>query len=268
MQTEAVDGPALKAVSRTDDEAVRALFAEQRGLLSVVRENGIWDWLGGVPSGFGNPSGPLYSLYCSFAFVVLVAVALVVAGFTRGPALWVLLGLAIVCLVARALLTGSATRKTMALFQRGVLVPSIVLAVETDSDDPDIADVAVLVGMKVRSAPELNALVVAGGRVRDLLAGDESTPADLQSFVASLRDRSNFDGSRIATPASVGKDYEVAFLTFDSMILPSEEVDSQLLFVFADPDCRDQQHTRIVQPELWGHGAQSLCDSLPLEEIA
>lgn len=267
METDAVAGPVLKSVSRTDDQAVRALFAEQRSMLSVIRENKIWDWLGGVPSGFGNPKVELYSLYLGIASVALLAIALIVAGFTRGAGLWVTLGLAIACLVVRPLLTGPPTRKTLELFARGEQMPAIVLGIEEDKEDVDLVNVAVLVGTKVQSADELNALVVAGGRLRDMVGNDEPTPADLQSFVQSVREHQDHVGGRVPAPPSIGNDYDVAFLMFDVMDLPSEEVDSQLLFVFADPQCRDAEYTRIVSPRLWGHGAQSLCDSLPLEEV-
>jgi len=236
-------------------------------MLSVIRENKIWDWLGGVPSGFGNPGVELHSLYLGIASVALMAIALIVAGFTRGAGLWVTFGLVIACLVVRPLLTGPPTRKTLELFGRGEQMPAIVLAVEADKEDVDITSVAVLVGTKVESADDLNALVVAGGRVRDMVRNDEPTPADLQSFVREVRDHEDHDGGRVPAPPSIGKDYDVAFLTFDAADLPSEEVDSQLLFVFADPQCRDAEYTRIVAPRLWGHGAQSLCDSLPLEEV-
>src|SRR5688572_29416457 len=92
-------GPALTEVAPNDGEALRALFAEQRARLAVVRANGIWEWLGGVPSGFGSPKAPLHGLYLQLGSIVLVAVALIVAGFTRGPWLW-----GIVALVAASML--------------------------------------------------------------------------------------------------------------------------------------------------------------------
>src|SRR5687768_2870108 len=94
-------GPPVRDVSVDDVEQLAAVFAEQRARVAVVRENGIWQWFGGVPQGFGAPSARLHGLYLQFAFVALTAVALVVAGFTRGPWLWGPLALAAACLLAR-----------------------------------------------------------------------------------------------------------------------------------------------------------------------
>tara|TARA_R110002072_G_scaffold174303_3_gene329368 strand:- start:56164 stop:56976 length:813 start_codon:yes stop_codon:yes gene_type:complete len=270
MQIEAIAGPALKVVSQNDDAAVRALFTEQRGLLEVVRQNRIWQWLGGVPSGFGRPSAGLISLYLAFGFVVLLAVAFFVAGFTQGITLWIVTALAFACLLVRPFVHGSAIKKTLALFECGVLLPAIVVHVEDKeyTDDDELSVVAVLVGMNVQSSDDLRSLVVAGGRLRDYVDGDELTPRDLKPLVQSIRERASHDGGRVAAPSSIGKDYEIAYLVVNPLLLPGEVVDSQLMFVFADPNRRDADHTRVVQSELWGNGAAGLCNALPLEEIA
>lgn len=267
MRMEAIEGPVLQTVSQNDDAAVQALFAEQRGMLDVVRQNRIWQWLGGVPSGFGSPSAALHSVYLSFAFVGLMASVFIIAGFTQGPVLWAAVVLAFTCLIARPMLCRSATKKTMALFERGVQLPAIVLRASDDADDADLSTVAVLVGMNVQSSDDLRALVISGGHLRDYVGGDELPPQGLQPFVQSIRARASHDGSRIDVPSSLGKDYEVAFLTLNPLMLPGEVVDSQLMFVFADPACRDIEHTRVVQSDLWGHGVKGLCDALPLEEV-
>ncbi|MFT4515598.1 MAG: hypothetical protein ACI89X_004942 [Planctomycetota bacterium] len=267
MQIEAIEGPALQTVSQNDDAAVRALFAEQRGMLAVVRSNRIWQWLGGVPSGFDSPSAALHNLYLGFGFVGLMATAFIVAGFTQGLVLWIVVGLAFACLIARPLLIGPATKKTVALFESGVQLPAIVLRA-ADDEDADESTVAVLVGMNVQSSDDLRALVIAGGHLRDYVGGDETPPQDLKSLVQSIREHADFDGTRVSAPSSLGKDYEVAFVTLNPLMLPGEVVDSQLMFVFADPACRDAEHTRVVQSDLWGHGVAGLCDALPLEEVA
>ena len=268
MEIEAIRGPALSSVTQKDDAAVQALFAEQRSLLAVVRDNKIWQWLGGVPAGFGHPLAELYSIYCAFAFVGLFAITLIVAGFTRGPALWILFGLAVLCLLVRPLLTGPATKKTLALFARGVQLPAIIVRIADFEADGRIARLVVLVGKNVQSSDSLSALVVAGGQLRDYVQQDEATPRDLQPLVQSIRAHATFDGSRSAVPATVGKHYELAYLELNPILLPGETLDSQLLFVFADPDCRDAAHTRVVQCDLWGHGVEGLCNALPLEEVA
>ncbi len=56
-------GPSLHEASPSDDVAVRAVFAEQRALLDLVRGRRLWGWLGGMPSGFGHPKAALYGLY-------------------------------------------------------------------------------------------------------------------------------------------------------------------------------------------------------------
>lgn len=268
MEIEAIRGPALRSVTQNDDAAVRALFAEQRSLLTVVRDNQIWQWLGGVPSGFGNPAAELYSIYCAFAFVVLFAITLIVAGFTRGPALWILFGLAMLCLLARPLLNRTATKKTMALFVRGVQLPAIIVRVAAEAADDDLERLVVLIGKNVQSSDSLSALVVAGGRIRDYVRYDEETPNDLQPLIKGIREREAFDGSRSTLPSTVGNDYELGYLTVNPILLPGETVHSQLLFVFADPNCLDAAHTRVVQCDLWGHGVEGLCNALPLEEVA
>ena len=124
----------MKAVRLGDDAGLRALFAEQRARLEVVRDNGIWQWLGGVPSGFGHPAAVLYGVYLQIAFVCLVAIALVVAGFTRGRALWVVAGLAASCLLVRAMLLGPATRQTLSFYRSAVQVPGVMNSPLNDAE--------------------------------------------------------------------------------------------------------------------------------------
>ena len=83
MELDPVTGPALRTIRKDSDQDLQVLFAEQRGLLQVVRENRIWDWFGGLPS-FGPASLAIHDLYLAFGFVGLTAIALVVAGLPGG----------------------------------------------------------------------------------------------------------------------------------------------------------------------------------------
>lgn len=262
-------GPALTAVRLDDAEGLRALFAEQRARLEVVRDNEIWQWFGGVPSGFGRPAAVLHGVYLQIAFVSLFALALVVAGFTRGPVLWGVAGLAASCLLVRALLLGPPTRETLSFYRRAVQVPGVIVALAPATAGDEQRSAAVLVAFGVNDAAALEGLVAAGDRLRRLVEGMETTPAALASLVAAIlrrRTARDHDGSRTAVTAEVGPGtFELAHLRISPNFLPGEEVTSRLLFVLADPERRTAGHARVVQSSLWGEAAAGLCAALPLE---
>ena len=79
MSEVSTHGAALHEAGPSDDAAVRAVFAEQRALLDLVRSHRLWIWLGGMPSGFGHPKAALYGLYLAIAFVAFAAVAFAAA---------------------------------------------------------------------------------------------------------------------------------------------------------------------------------------------
>lgn len=262
-------GPALKAVRLDDDEGLRALFAEQRARLEVVRDNEIWQWFGGVPSGFGRPAAVLHGVYLQIAFVCLCAIALVVAGFTRGPVLWVVAGLAASCLLVRALLLGPPTRQTLSFYRRAVQVPGVIVALAPAAAGDELRGASVLVAFGVNDAAGLEGLVAAGDRLRRLVEGMETTPRRLASLVAAILRRTtarDHDGRRSAVPSEVGPGtLELAHLRISPYFLPGEKMTSRLLFVLADPEQSTAGHARVVQSSLWGEGAAGLCAALPLE---
>ena len=266
MQKDDHLGPPLRDVSVDDVAQLAALFAEQRARVAVVREHAIWHWFGGVPQGFGSPRAVLHGVYLQFASVGLAAAALVVAGFTRGPVLWALAGLAALCLAARALVTGGAERRTLRFYHRALLVPAIVVA---RTRDPEIADLDVpLVFALVQPAPPtpatFAALLQAAARLRRLLDGTELVPAELEPVLARIRaggSPASYDGSREALP-QLGEGLELARLFVPPRYLPDDALSSRLLFVLADPEDRSAGHTRVAQELLWGPGGEALYRAL------
>ena len=187
MDSTALKGPALQRVAPTDDAAVRAVFAEQRALLDLVRRDRLWDWLGGMPAGFGHPRAALYGLYLAIAFVVFAAIALIVAGFDRGVWLLSFSGLAALCLVVRSLTEGRAVRQTKAFYRRVRTMPAVVVtadepdwdgASDDDPDDPP-TPVALLVGTGADSSADLQALL------RESSADQRSAVAEAETAAAS-----------------------------------------------------------------------------------
>ncbi|MCK5940879.1 MAG: hypothetical protein KAI24_02820 [Planctomycetes bacterium] len=276
MQSHPERGPSLRDASPDDDEAVRAVLAEQRAMIDVVRANQAWNWLGGMPGGFGHPKAALYGLYLAIAFVVSTAIALVVAGFDRGVWLGTFVGLALLCLLVRWLAEGSARRQTLAFYRGAVPMPAVVVAVgepDLDADDLDDDDepptpVVVLVGPAVASADDLAALLAAGRRLRDGVRRPDACEPALRDVAADLREPPVCDGSRRPAPDALGSSYELAFVPVYEYAMPEQRIGSQLLFVFADPDDRGAGRTRVCHYALWGPGALSLHGKLPLGEVA
>jgi hypothetical protein len=273
METSVLKGPALRRVSATDEAAVRAMFAEQRAMLELVRRDGLWDWLGGMPAGFGNPKAGLYGIYLAVAFVVFAALALIVAGFDRGVWLLSCAALAALCLVARALTEGRAERQTEAYYRRARTMPAVVVAVgepdwdgssDDDPDDPP-TPAALLVGVGCESAEDLDALLRAGRQLRAAVVDPGAADGELAGLARELRDEVSCDGSRRAAPSALGAGVDVAFVGLHLPWLPNREHDSELLFVLADPDRRDAAHTRQAHHVTWGPGGVSLCGALPWE---
>ena len=267
-------GPALAAVELDDIEGLRALFAEQRARLAVVRENRIWQWFGGVPSGFGSPKALLHGLYLQFAFIALLPIALIVAGITRGPGLWVILALGASCLLVRSVVLGRPTRKTLRFYRRAVQAPAMVIATAPCSD-PALAHLlraTALVAFGAVDGGRLAVLVSAAERLGRMIEGAEPIPDDLAPLVANVRDAMAervADGSRFEVPASLGVGHcELAYVLVPVPLLPEERFSSRLVFVLCDPTSRAAAHTRIVQSSLWGNGVEKLCDAFPMQVSA
>lgn len=265
-------GPALRDVSPGDDDAVRAVLAEQRAMLDVVRRNRVWDWLGGMPSGFGHPKAGLYGIYLAVAFVAMMAMALIVAGFDRGVWLGSFVGLALLCLAIRSFVEGAAERRTKAFYGRAVQMPAVVLHAQDpdfagDDDEPP-TPAALLVGTNVQSSGDLGALLEAGARLRRGIEDSEACEPALCAVAQGIRDGQECDGRREPAPEALGNGMELAFVPVFEDWLPERELESQLVFVLADPGSRDARHTRVAHHAAWGPGAVNLCSKLPLEEDA
>ncbi len=259
-------GPMLREVAPDDAQALEAMFAEQRARVAVVRENFIWHWFGDVPSGFGSPRAQLRGVYLQLAFVALVAAALIVAGFTRGPVLWCVLAAALLCLLVREIVLTRPARATMRLFGRAVLVPAVIVA---RVRDPGITDIHVplvfaLLSTSPPTAASFAALLATGDRLRQLVDSAEPAPAELAATVAAIRSgapRAAYDGSRVPVAALGG--LELARFYVPPGYMPGGELTSRLVFVLADPEARTANSTRVVQTMLWGEGGESLVRALP-----
>lgn len=264
-------GPALAHVEPGDPEGLAALFTEQRARLAVVREHRLWHFLGGVPWGFGSTKALLHGLWLQLAAVALFAIALVTAGITRGPWLWSLLVLVLLCLVARHVLLGLPSQKTLTFYRRAVVVPGVVVASAAFSD-PAWAHgrcAAVLVPLRPVDPAGFAQLLAGGDRVRAMLDGRTAATADLEPLLAAIKQgigERRDDDSRIDVPAALGGgEWELAWLFVPVPYLPREKFASRLLFVMLDPERREPGHTRVVQGLLWGNGVERLCEALPLE---
>jgi hypothetical protein len=263
-------GPPLRDVAIGDVQALGALFAEQRARLAVVRENASWQWLGGVPAGPRAPRAVLHGLYLQLAFVALAAVALILAGFTRGPWLWAFAALAAACLLARAVILGGPVRRTLRSHHRVLLVPALVVA-RTDvraDDGVGVPHVHALLQPAPPTPASFAALLETAARLRRLLAGEESAPADLEPALARVRAGATaFDGGREPLPA-LGEAFELARLEVPPLAMPDDALTSRLVFVLVDPETRGPGGVRVAQPLLWGPGGESLYAALREQEAA
>jgi hypothetical protein len=264
-------GPALRAASLRDAGTLRDLFAEQRARLQVVREHRLWHWFGGVPNGFGSPRAALHGLYLQGAFVLLLVAAIFTAGFTYGIALWSMLGAAFACLLAKSLLLGPPTRRTLQLYARAVPWAGIVVAHDARLADPGDEEERAAVVLATLADPDgqrLPRLVAAAARVRAWLAGSEAPPAACVPSVQAIRDAiaaGRGDGSRVRAPAELGDAaFAIAFVRLSRYHVPQQEVTSRLLFGIADPERSDEGSTRVTHCTLWGNGVEALAAELPL----
>jgi hypothetical protein len=265
-------GPAFTAVAPDDEAALRALFVEQRARLDVVREHRLWDWVGGMPSfGFGSPKALLYGVYLQLACIAFVAIASIVAGFTHGPVLWVILGLVASCLVLRSAVFGRPMRRARRFYERAVQAPAMIVSTSPCSD-PELQGVlrtTALVALGEWDGARLAALAAAAERLQRLISGDEPVPDELAALVANARAAMGegrvAEGSRFAAPASLcARRCELAYFLMPAPLLPQSPVASRLLFVLCDPDSQAAYHTRVVQSSLWGNGVWRLCEAFPM----
>lgn len=270
MNDAAWTGPALRDVRPDDDGAVRALLREQAARLEVVRKDRLWQWFGGVPSGFGHPARDLWSLYCAFAFVALVGLAFVVVGFTRGPVVWVILALAVLCLVARVLLRRGPVQRTLQFYGRAVVAPAVVVAAErgdpeqgVDANGQPRLRLVLLVSRDVDDAASLARLVESGRRLRAALHEDGDTEG-LGELLAAIRDREHYDDTRIDAGAALDR-AELQFSEAYDWMLPGDSLRSQLLFVLVDPEDRGPDCARVLSSTFCGDAAESLAAELPWE---
>ena len=268
-------GPALTAVAPDDEVALRALFTEQRARLAVVRQQRLWDWIGGMPAfGFAAPKAMLHGLYLQLGAVVSFAIALIVAGFTHGPVLWVFLGLVVASLVLRSVLVGRPMRRTRRLYERAVQAPAMVVAI-SPCGDPSFEGVfhaTALVAFGETNGERLRALATAAERLGRMADGSEAVPDELAALVATVRGAMSApvaDGRRFEVPPSVAPGRtELAHVLVPESALPHGRITSRLLFVLCDPDSRAPQHTRALHSPMWGNGVERLCEAFPLEVSA
>lgn len=263
-------GPVLRAVAPGDVQALQDLFAEQAARLDVVRQHRLWQWFGGMPRGFSSGKEVLWGFGLQIAGYLCVFAALIVAGWTRGPVLWVLLLLPVLCALLRVVLVWPPRRRTLRLYENAEQRPAVVVAHDPAAlEGPSEAAyaVAALVPKRRIAAGELPALLDAGERLRAWVEERVAPPADAVAFVASIRRgiaAKDHDDSRVPVPAALG-DHELARVWITPAVLPGEQLASRLLFLFLHPTDRSRGHTRQVESSLWGGGVEALCAALPLE---
>ncbi len=263
-------GPPLHEVAANDEATLRLLLQEQRARMGVVRDHAIWHWLGGVPQGFGSPKAALRGIHLQLAFVAVIAVALVVAGFTRGPVLWGAATLAPLLLLARDFAYGRHVRATVRLYRRAILVPVAIVHRSLDSKlgDLEVWNVSAVLSPLEPDPASFRRVLEAGGRLRAMVEGRSEVPGPLAELVSAIRsdtEPARFDGSRIPVPEALGAGLELARFVVPPRLLPDERLISRLLFVFLDPGNRGAGHTRVAQPLLYGEGGESLCAARPWE---
>jgi hypothetical protein len=266
-ESETWRGPALQQIDRGDDAALAHLRAEQRARLQFVRESELWDWLGGVPGWELYPS----AMWGTFAFLALVPVAILTAGFTRGPVLLALCALAVAALVPQLFVYLPRRRRIVARYRRAELAPAIAFAAEPEASDPEnrlLRSVWALVAPPGADANALRALDAAAQKVRALLDAGGEPAGELLPFVAAVRRdvaARAADGSREPAPAVLGRGLEYARLRVSPNYLPDERLTTRLLFVFRDPADAGPGGTRVVQSSMWGEGIGTLCGAFPWE---
>lgn len=263
-------GPPLHVVAATDEAGLRLLFQEQRARMAVVRDHAIWHWLGGVPQGFGSPKAALRGVHLQLGFVAVIAVALVVAGFTRGPVLWGAAALAPLLLVARDLAFGRHVRATVRLYRRAILVPVSIVHRSLDStlDDLEVWNVSAVLSPLAPDPASFRRVLEAGARLRAMVERRSEVPGPLADLVDAIKsdiDPAHFCGSRVPLPEAIGAGLELARFVVPPRLLPDERLTSRLLFVFLDPGNRAPGHVRVAQPLLYGEGGESLSAAMPWE---
>jgi hypothetical protein len=265
MTTDDHVGPVLQTVRPDDHDALRALFAEQRARLAVVRRERIWEWFAGPESRHDT----LVPLYGKIAFMALVPVTLVVAGFTQGPVTWLLAALCCLAWLPELLLVVPFRRRLLRRYRRAVHVPAVVLAAEPEASDPanqELRSIQVLCDPGVDSPGRLQQLLAQGDRIAAMVAGAAATEPPLAAFVTSVRVDAaarHGDGSHAAAPAGLPATARYARLRVSCNFLPGERLTSRLLFVFVDVDDPGPRSAGVLQPSLWGEGAASLCAAFP-----
>lgn len=258
-------GPALYELSPDDDEGVRELFAEQRARLEVVRRHEIWDCLGGVRG------ASVRWVYLHVASLPAMALALIVAGFTRGPVLWSACALAFGLVLAGSISRHRQRREWIPIYRRGELRPAVVVAFDPKltSDPVTPRWMHVLVGMEVGDSAALRRLVGTGDGLRAMVERRADVPGGLVAFVEPLRNvgrEHGVDGSRIEAPGSLKAGRaELACIRVNPAALPEERLTSRLFFALVDPTHRGARSTLQVPGEIWGACAVDLCRHFPIE---
>jgi len=258
-------GPALQRIDPGDDEALGHLRNEQRARLQFVRDHALWEWLGGVPGWELCMS----ALWGTIAFLGLVPVAILTAGFTRGPVLIAICALAVAALVPQLFVLLPRQRRIVARYRRAELQPAIAIAAEPEACDPQnelLRSVWALVAPGPADAAALRALDAAAQKVRQMLAAGGTPAGELAPFVTAVRGdvaARAADGARMPAPAALGRGLEYARLRVSPNYLPGDCLRSRLLFVLRDPADAGPGGTRVVQSSMWGEGVDTLCAAMP-----
>lgn len=261
-------GPSLHRAPQ-DDEALHHLRDEQLARVRVVQQNGIWEWFS-TDIGWGRC---LPAMYGTLAFLALLPIAVLTAGFTSGWPLVVLLLLAALALIPQFFIYLPLRRRLVRRLRR--LTPMTAALIDAEPQamqrDDELQRGAWLLLADTSTLASIDALVDAADRLRDMVHGRVQPPDDLATFVAEVRQdiqSTSVDGSRRVVPSALGRGIEYARVRISVSLLPDECVTARLLFVLADPEDMGPACVQLVQSSLWGNGAEELCARFPLKESA
>ncbi len=261
-------GPALHAAP-ADDEGLGHLCAEQRARVRVVQQNEIWEWFA-TDIGWGRC---LPAMYRTLAFMALVPITVLTAGFTSGWTIVVLVALAALALIPQFFVYLPLRRRLVRKLRR--LVPVAAALIDTEPEAMHAADdrqrgVWLLLS-DARTFASLDALLDAAARLREMVHGRVESPDTLAEFVAAVRQdvtSRTADGSRRAAPSALGRGLEYARVRISASLLPDAHVTSRLLWVLVDPEDTGPASVLLVQSSLWGNGADELGARFPWKESA
>lgn len=257
-----------------DDVSLQALLAEQRARSEIIRRHHLWEWLDGIPLHFVDTTGVERGLYLEMGAMVLSVLAVLTAGFTRGPVLWTLVGACLLCAVVGRWLNTRPIKESLAYYGRSEFAPAAIVAhgAETRGRTKPTYWFHALVRPGLANWRELRELIGAATRLEAILAGREECPRDLKDFVERVGKSPGlelYNSPRIPLPPVRGfEGLELACVISHPKAFPGGRMVSRLAFVLLDTTDRAPWRTLLLRSPLWGTRADELCAHFPLETAA